>query len=417
MIESISQAIQGVFSHKLRSFLTMLGIIIGIASIITIISTIKGTNEQIKENLIGAGNNVVTVQLYQEDYALDLSYNTPPVGVKVLKPEQKEELLALQGVRGVSFYHSRTGYSVYYKNVSLTATMLGVDRDYLTVNGYQVIRGRNFTERDFEKPMKNVILDETAAKTLFGTENPVGKTIEIKSDPFTVIGIAALSAAFEPKIETMDDYNMYAQSSAGKVFMADPAWPIVCRFDEPQTVAVRAASTDEMTAAGKSVADYLTEHQIDSRTKTNLSYRSDDLLEQAKKLQEMSSSTNNQLIWIASISLLVGGVGVMNIMLVTVTERTGEIGLKKAIGAKRRRILAQFLTEAAVLTGIGGLLGVLGGVGMSALISRFVDMPTAISIPSILIAAIFSILIGIIFGLVPAVKASKLNPIEALRRD
>lgn len=107
MIESISQAIQGVFSHKLRSFLTMLGIIIGIASIITIISTIKGTNEQIKENLIGAGNNVVTVQLYQEDYALDLSYNTPPVGVKVLKPEQKEELLALQGVRGVSFYHSR----------------------------------------------------------------------------------------------------------------------------------------------------------------------------------------------------------------------------------------------------------------------------------------------------------------------
>ena len=131
----------------------------------------------------------------------------------------------------------------------------------------------------------------------------------------------------------------------------------------------------------------------------------------------MSSSTNNQLIWIASISLLVGGVGVMNIMLVTVTERTGEIGLKKAIGAKRRRILAQFLTEAAVLTGIGGLLGVLGGVGMSALISRFVDMPTAISIPSILIAAIFSILIGIIFGLVPAVKASKLNPIEALRRD
>ena len=417
MIESISQAIQGVFSHKLRSFLTMLGIIIGIASIITIISTIKGTNEQIKENLIGAGNNVVTVQLYQDDYALDLSYNTPPNGVSVLKPEQKDEILKLDGVEGVSFYHNRTGYSVYYKNTALSATMLGVDDSYLAVNGYQILRGRNFTARDFASAMKNVVLDESAAKTLFGTENPIGKTIEINSDTFTVIGVACLSAAFEPKIETIDDYNMYANSGGGKVFVADSAWPVICRFDEPQTVAVRAVSTDEMTAAGKSVADYLTEHQIDSRVKTNLSYRSDDLLEQAKKLQEMSSSTNNQLIWIASISLLVGGVGVMNIMLVTVTERTGEIGLKKAIGAKRRRILTQFLTEAAVLTGIGGLLGVLGGVGMSALISRFVDMPTAISIPAILIAAVFSILIGIIFGLVPAVKASKLNPIEALRRD
>jgi len=131
----------------------------------------------------------------------------------------------------------------------------------------------------------------------------------------------------------------------------------------------------------------------------------------------MSSATNNQLIWIASISLLVGGVGVMNIMLVTVTERTAEIGLKKAIGAKRRRILAQFLTEASVLTGIGGLLGVLGGIGMSQLISKFMDTPTALSVPAILVAVVFSVLIGLIFGLVPAVKASKLNPIEALRRE
>ena len=147
------------------------------------------------------------------------------------------------------------------------------------------------------------------------------------------------------------------------------------------------------------------------------SYRSDDLLKQAQQLQEMSSATNNQLIWIASISLLVGGVGVMNIMLVTVTERTAEIGLKKAIGAKRRRILAQFLTEASVLTGIGGLLGVLGGIGMSQLISKFMDTPTALSVPAILVAVVFSVLIGLIFGLVPAVKASKLNPIEALRRE
>ena len=164
----------------------------------------------------------------------------------------------------------------------------------------------------------------------------------------------------------------------------------------------------------------MTSHQIIASKATgdnSYSYRSDDLLKQAQQLQEMSSATNNQLIWIASISLLVGGVGVMNIMLVTVTERTAEIGLKKAIGAKRRRILAQFLTEASVLTGIGGLLGVLGGIGMSQLISKFMDTPTALSVPAILVAVVFSVLIGLIFGLVPAVKASKLNPIEALRRE
>ena len=154
-----------------------------------------------------------------------------------------------------------------------------------------------------------------------------------------------------------------------------------------------------------------------TNTSDSLAYKAEDLLEKAKSLQELGQSTNQQLIWIASISLLVGGIGVMNIMLVTVTERTAEIGLKKAIGAKRRRILAQFLTEASVLTGIGGLLGVLGGIGMSQLISKFMDTPTALSVPAILVAVVFSVLIGLIFGLVPAVKASKLNPIEALRRE
>lgn len=417
MLESISQAFQGVFSHKLRSFLTMLGIIIGIASIITIISTIKGTNEQIKENLIGAGNNVVTVQLYRDDYALSMDYQEPPVGVNVLKPTQRDEMRALEGVADVSFYHLRNSYEVYYKNTTLTAQLFGIDDSFLAVNGYQLRRGRGFTARDEQSHAKVVLLDDVAAKTLFGTEDPVGKTVELKSESFTVVGIVGLRSDFEPRIESLDDYYTYNAGSGGTVLLPDAAWPIVCRFDEPQTVAVRASSTDDMTAAGKAAADYLTVHQIDSRVSENLSYRSNDLLEQAKQLQEMSSSTNNQLIWIASISLLVGGVGVMNIMLVTVTERTGEIGLKKAIGAKRRRILMQFLTEASVLTGIGGLLGVLAGVGMSKLISRFVDMPTAISVPSILIAAVFSVLIGLVFGLVPAVKASKLNPIEALRRD
>ena len=172
-----------------------------------------------------------------------------------------------------------------------------------------------------------------------------------------------------------------------------------------------------MTTAGKKAADLLTERTIVNRESSDFDYRSQDMLEQAQQLQSMSKSTNSQLIWIASISLLVGGIGVMNIMLVSVTERTGEIGLKKAIGAKKRRIRMQFLTEAAVLTSLGGLIGVGTGVGLAELISNMMEIPVAISIPAILIAVVFSMLIGVVFGILPAVKAANLNPIEALRRD
>ena len=148
-----------------------------------------------------------------------------------------------------------------------------------------------------------------------------------------------------------------------------------------------------------------------------ITYEAEDLLQTAKELQALSESTNSQLLWIASISLLVGGIGVMNIMLVSVTERTSEIGLKKAIGARKRKILVQFLTEAAVLTSIGGILGVISGIALSQIISRVSQTPTAISVPAIIGSVLFSMLIGIIFGLLPSYKAANLNPIDALRYE
>ena len=181
-------------------------------------------------------------------------------------------------------------------------------------------------------------------------------------------------------------------------------------------MAIKVVSTDAMTSAGQDAAKLLTERQIVS-SDSEFDYRSTDMLEQAQQLQSMSQSTNTQLVWIASISLLVGGIGVMNIMLVSVTERTAEIGLKKAIGARKRRILLQFLTEAAVLTSLGGIIGVISGVGLAQLISYLVKIPVAISFPAIVIAVVFSTLIGVIFGLLPATQAANLNPIEALRRD
>ena len=146
-------------------------------------------------------------------------------------------------------------------------------------------------------------------------------------------------------------------------------------------------------------------------------YKSESLLEQAKALQDLSQSTNKMLLWIASISLLVGGIGVMNIMLVSVTERTREIGLKKALGARKRRILGQFLTEAAVLTSIGGMIGVLTGIGLSSIIANITEMPVSISGKAIAVSVIFSMAVGVVFGLIPSIKASNLNPIDALRYE
>lgn len=418
MGENIRLAFQGIWGHKLRSILTMLGIIIGIAAIITIVSTIKGTNEQIKENLIGAGNNVVTVQLNQNGYPYDMSWNSLPQGVKVISEDTKAELETLSGVEKVSLYTVRNyAETAFYKNTQFTGEIYGIDDSYLSVYGYHVKSGRGFTDKDYQQFRKVALVDTTAVTTLFGGEDPVGESIELQGDVFTVVGVVTLSEDFTPTINSISDYYLYANTSAGAVFLPSAVWPTAYQFDEPQNVAIKTANTDVMATAGKSAADLLTERQVSDPDSSGFDYRSQDMLEQAQQLQSMSESTNAQLIWIASISLLVGGIGVMNIMLVSVTERTSEIGLKKAIGAKKRRIRLQFLTEAAVLTSLGGIIGVASGVGLAELISNMMQIPVAISVPSILIAVLFSMLIGVIFGLLPAIKAANLNPIEALRRD
>ena len=417
MIENIRLAFQGIWSHKLRSVLTMLGIIIGIAAIITIVSTIKGTNEQIKENLIGAGNNVVTVQLNQGGYPYDMSWSSIPDGVRTITEETRQELEKISGVEKVSLYNSRSYASqIFYGNTEFNGEVYGIDSHYLNVYGYQVKTGRGFTQADYDDFRKVALVDTTAVTTLFGGQNPVGKSLEMGGDVFSIIGVVALSEEFAPTINSYNDYWLYADTSAGSIYLPSAVWPTVYRFDEPQNVAIKVKNTDVMTTAGKDAAELLTDKQI-VNPNGNFDYRSQDMLEQAQQLQSMSESTNSQLIWIASISLVVGGIGVMNIMLVSVTERTAEIGLKKAIGAKKKRIAFQFLTEAAVLTSLGGIIGVISGVGLAELISNMMQIPVAISAPAILISVVFSMLIGIIFGLVPAVKAANLNPIEALRRN
>ena len=417
MIENIRLSFQGIWSHKMRSFLTMLGIIIGIASIISIVSTIKGTNEQIKKNLIGSGTNTVQIQLYQGDYQYEMLYNGLPDGIPVRDETTMEKIKSVKNVEDAAFYTSRSDYnnSVYYGNNGISGSQVfGVDNSYFTTNGLVLKSGRTFVDSDFTDFHAAAIIDADTADSLFDGENPIGKTIEISGIPFTVVGVVDEDSKFEPVINSIDEYyTYYSDSSASRIFVPSSMWPALYSFDEPQNVAIRVSNTEAMTDAGKAVAEIMNTNVTNGEIK----YQAQDLLKQAQDLQDLSSSTNSQLIWIASISLLVGGIGVMNIMLVSVTERTREIGLKKAIGAKKSRILWQFLTEAAVLTSLGGIVGVGAGIGLAEIISRVTSAPVAISVPSIIIAVVFSMVIGIIFGLLPSFKAANLNPIDALRHE
>lgn len=396
----------------------MLGIIIGIAAIISIVSTIKGTNEEIKNSLIGAGNNAVNIQINQQGYPLTIySSSDIPFGIPEVTEETKQAILDLDSVENMTSYKERQSPdSIFYQDKAMSSGCIrGIDTSYFETAGYVIKTGRNFVDEDYTEFRKVLIIDTNAAKALFEDEAPIGKTIEIGKQPYTVIGVAAQANTYEPTITNLTQYDSYASSKISYLFMPKTCWPISYSYDEPENVIVKAMSTDDMENAGQSAEKIL--NATISSSQTSVKYKADNLLEQARNMQKLSAATNNQLIWIASISLLVGGIGVMNIMLVSVTERTSEIGLKKAIGARKNTILGQFLTEAAVLTSMGGILGVAAGIIMAQVISRISGVTVAISVPAAVIAVLFSMLIGIVFGLLPSIKAANLNPIDALRRE
>ncbi|MBR6718403.1 MAG: ABC transporter permease [Oscillospiraceae bacterium] len=433
MFENIRLSLQGIISHKIRSFLTMLGIIIGIAAIIAIVSIIEGTNEMIKKNLIGAGNNTVQIRLMQGDYPYQFAYSPLPENIRVITDSYKERILALDEVERCTLYRQREYVdNFYYMNKMLDGiSVVGIDQDYLETAGLDISEGIAFTDQMFKEYAKVALVDDSVARSTFEGEDPIGKTLDISGEPFKVIGVVSKRSGFEPTINSVDDYYTYNQRTGGQVYIPTGDWSICFQYDEPQHCIIQAKDTDSMTSAGKKAADILNENIRSTAaapaegeegagvemSATKAEYRSESLLEQAKALQDLSQSTNKMLLWIASISLLVGGIGVMNIMLVSVTERTREIGLKKALGARKRRILGQFLTEAAVLTSIGGLIGVLTGIGLSSIIANITEMPVSISGKAIAVSVVFSMVVGVVFGLIPSIKASNLNPIDALRYE
>lgn len=423
MLENIRLSFQGIWSHKMRSLLTMLGIIIGIASIMAIVSTIKGTNDQIKEQLIGSGRNTVDVQLkqggrdYSDDYyssSASASSTTPQVSQDAI-----DQIMALKEVENVTAYVSGyPGEGVFYGSNGISnTTIYGIDVSYLDTMGYTMRCGRGFIQEDFANYRSVILLDQTAASALFGKEDPLGKSVEISSIPFTIVGVITTQKAVTTQINSVDDYYSNLSDSEGSLYIPKSTWPLLFQFDVVENVTVKATNTDAMTKAGQKAAQILNSYLPDSSSATAAKYSAENLLEQTASKQALATATQRQLILVALISLLVGGIGVMNIMLVSVTERINEIGLKKAIGAPKKAILAQFLTEAAVLTSMGGVLGVISGIVVSQIIHKIYGLAVGIDVTFSAIAVVVSMGIGLIFGFFPSVRAANMDPIEALRRE
>ena len=417
MLENIILALRGIKSHKLRSFLTMLGIIIGIASIIGIVSIVQGTNAKLEKSLVGSGNNVTTVALTSDGTnPYDLDGNTVS-GIPVVSSERLDAINKLLGVVSASTYRPREYAQVYYQNRSLSAQVFGVSDSFFETMQYKVASGRDFTPEEYKSGLKAAVLEKKSAESYFPTESPVGKIIEIRSEPFLIIGLAESSTGNEKEPDSFDEYKQNTDSyNTLKIYVPENVWPVIYSFDEPQSVAIHVESTRQIVFVSRRASAILNK-AITASGENSPKYASLSSAKDQNSMQEITTTISMMLLGIASLSLLVGGIGVMNIMLVSVTERTSEIGLKKALGAKNRSILVQFITESVVLTGFGGIIGVVVGIGLAGVISWITGMEFGISVPWIIISVLFSVVIGVIFGVMPAYRASKLNPIEALRRE
>lgn len=392
-IESFVMSVSAIKSHKLRSFLTMLGIIIGIASVICVVALAKGSEQKILANINSMGTNTITLMLGK---------NFGDRNAKKLKDFSIESYKMLESLSFIDYATPRINSSglLTYGNKNVDASLRSGSENLLSVSGVSIISGRDFDADDLRFSRSNIIIDNLAQKELFDGVNPIGKTIIFNKQPFTIIGVGYKdSGSFGADNITV--YLPYT-TAANKLTGVQNIRSIIVKINDQINAQVAESGIIEAMSSIRGGKDFFT-------------VNSDTIM------QTVQSTVNTMgllISGIAFISLMVGGIGVMNIMLVSVFERTKEIGIRMAIGAKSRDILLQFLIEAILLCAIGGVIGVglayLVGTIVNALSSEF---SMIFSFASIIIAICVSSLIGIIFGYIPAQNASKLNPIDALLRD
>ena len=387
LLESIKMALKSIKGNKLRAFLTMLGIIIGVASVITLVGVGQGSSQSVTEEIGSLGTNLLTLSV------------TDTESVQ-LKQEQLDQFGELNGISEVAPIVSGRVLAKNGEN-STQVSITGTTSSYLTVRDLSLSQGRFISDMENELRQKIVVLGSDTASTLFPRTNPVGESIQINGVSFKVVGVLE---SVGTSLGTSGDNVIIAPLSTTQR---------VTKNTTINTIYFSAEDEDMVNRAKFQVQGVMTTLFPNSSDAYSVSSQ-DDLME---TMTSVSDTMTLMLGGIASISLLVGGIGVMNIMLVSVSERTKEIGIRKAIGANRKSILLQFLIEAVVLSMIGGLIGVVLGLGISKLLEVFSTLSISVSTSVTLLAFLFSFAIGIIFGVFPANKASKLHPIQALRQE
>ncbi len=392
--------------NKMRSALTMLGIIIGVGAVITMLAVGTGASERISQQIASVGSNLIIV----------LPGSTTSGGIRMgmgsqptLTKEDAEAILKeCPAVAEVSPIHNGV-VQIVYGNQNWSTGAFGASPSILDIRDWPLSAGRNFTEQDVRSATKVCLLGQTVVDNLFGNADPIGQVVRIKKLPFTVIGVLERKGQ-SPQGQDQDDTIFMPITTAQKKIFGT-AFPGMVR-----TIMVKARSTADLDAAEKQIIALLRQrHHLERKADNDFSTRN---LTQMMQVAEQSTKVMTLLLGaIASVSLLVGGIGIMNIMLVSVTERTREIGIRMAIGAKTWDIRLQFMIEALTLSLIGGLIGIIVGISGSELLSALAGWSTIVSPLAVIMAFGFSGLVGIFFGFYPAYKASLLNPIDALRYE
>lgn len=393
--ENIQMAVSSIFAHKMRSLLTMLGIIIGVGSVIVVVAIGQGGEAMLKSEFTGAGNAIEVMYQPSEE---EIQAN-PNIWLEPSFTQEDIRLLeSIPEVKQVVASSSEFG-NIRFREETLETSITGVNEAYLEVNDLNVASGRSFTAADFLGGRRVALVGSSVQEELFDGEDPLGQVIRIGVQPVEVIGV-------------LEEASGLFALGANEVYLPWNTWRTVYGKSGISQVTLQAHDADSMQAAGEKATEMLNRvHQTDD------SYSVFNIEELAEGIGAITRIMTAIVGSIAGISLLVGGIGVMNIMLVSVTERTREVGIRMALGATRGQIMFQFLVEAVTLTFIGGSIGILFGWGGASLVSLIADWPSLISWGVVLGALLFSMVIGVIFGILPANKASRLDPIDSLRYE
>ena len=404
---SVRIALSALRINKMRSALTMLGIVIGVAAVIAMVAVGSGAQSRIKEQIASIGSNLIIVlsgSITSSGIRLGTGY------AQTLTMDDAAAIPRDCDAAALACPVVRSGAQVVYGDNNWGTQIQGTTPDYLAVRDLRIQEGQAFTTQDVDGATKVALLGKTVVDNLFFGEDPVGKVIRIRAVPFTVVG-TLVAKGQSPTGQDQDDVILIPITTAKKKVLGT---------SQANYAAVGSILVQAREGRTKEVEDQIRvllrqRHRLQPNEDDDFTIRN---LEEVFKAQETSASVMSMLLAaIASVSLIVGGIGIMNIMLVSVTERTREIGLRQAVGAKPRDILGQFLVEAVTLSLAGGAVGILLGVSASMLISHFAEWNVLLSPGAIAMAFLFSAFVGVFFGFYPARKAAYMDPIEALRYE